>query len=119
MKSQKYSLIFSKNDKIIHENSYKNLSSDNNIFRFNLLDHDTILDLKNKQFIRENDQYLFKIDIKNNTCSLHLKKEELFIDIIVDFCNLQIQSNQIIFEYVIESDDAKNKLVIEKSEINE
>ncbi len=116
MQFQSFSLTFYKNDEKIYENTYKNLALANNIFRFNLFDFDTILNIQEQYFIRENEEYIFKLDIKNNSSSLKLKAEDLEFYIIVDLCDLKIQNNIIILEYVIETDDFKNKIVIEKSE---
>lgn len=116
MQFKKFSLTFIKNEEKILEEAYKNLDSVNNILRFNMLDYDTIIDLDNQIFSRENEEFKFILDILNKNCTILLKKEDMTLDINVDFCELKVLHNKITLEYIIESDDAKNKIIITKVE---
>lgn len=116
MKFEKFSLIFFKNEEKIYENTYKTFKFENNKLEFLMLDYNTQIDLQQKLFMRENEDFQFVLDISNEKCTIHLKKEELTLDIPVDYCELKELHNQIILEYIIESDDAKNKLIIMKEE---
>lgn len=116
MQSKKISLIFFKNEQKMYENIYKEFKFEDNKLEFSMLDYDTMIDLQEKRFIRENEEFQFILDILNEKCTIHLKKEEMTLDIPVDFCELKELHNQIILEYIIESDDAKNKLIITKEE---
>lgn len=120
MQFNKFSLIFFKNEQKILENVYNNNESNHQILQFDLENYDTTIDLENELFIRENEDFLFILDIKNKECNIHLKKENLTLDIGVDHCILTKRDNKIELEYTIESDDSRNKIVItEMSEKNE
>lgn len=114
MQFKKFSLTFYKNEEIIHEDIYNNLDSVNNSFRLNMLDYETYLNIEDKIFTRENEDFKFVLDILNKKCTIHLKKEDMSLNINVDLCELNIVNNKIILEYIIESDDAKNKIVIKE-----
>lgn len=107
-------LIFFKNDEKIHEQTYKNLSSKDNNIRINLLDYDTCIDIEKQIFSRENEEFLFQLDIKNQNCTILLKQENINVDVSIDYAELQVDKEEIILEYMIETDDTKNKIVIKK-----
>jgi len=113
---KKFSFEFLKNDEKIIEDIYNNLEIEDNKIRFNVLDYETILDLNDMKFTRENTEFKLILDILNKTCTIHLKNEDLKLDINVDFCELKNINNRITLEYIIESDDAKNKMIITKVE---
>lgn len=106
-------ITFLKDDKIILTKDIINSSPSKEIKEFSLLDVNTKLDLKNKIFTRENNEYIFSLDINNKKSNIYLKKENLKFDIVVDFCSLDIQDNTIYLEYMIESEDSKIALKIE------
>ncbi len=109
-----FEAIFFKNDQEIERKIVTNLEEKKNCIKFNFLEYNTILDLEEKTFTRENDEFLFFLDIKNNSCKIYLKKEGMELPIEVDYCELNILNNKIIVEYMIETDDAKNKIIITK-----
>ncbi len=106
-------ITFLKDDNIILTKDIINSSPSKEIKEFSLLDVNTKLDLKNKIFTRESNEYIFCLDINNKKSNIYLKKENLKFDIVVDFCSLDIQDNLIYLEYMIESEDSKVALKIE------
>lgn len=106
-------ITFLKDDNIILSKDIINSSPSKDIKEFSLLDVNTKLDLKNKIFTRDNNEYIFSLDINNKKSNIYLKKENLKFDIVVDFCSLDIQDNTIYLEYMIESEDSKIALKIE------
>lgn len=115
MQTQKFDVLFYKNDEEILKDSF--ISEINNKFEFEILKYNTILDLEEKYFKRENEEYLFNLDIKNETCTIHLKKEDMTFNIEVDYCILDCLEDEITLEYMIETDDSKNKIIIKKGKI--
>lgn len=115
MQFKEFTLTLIKNEEKIIEENFINLASNNSV-KINLLDYTTILDIDTEEFIRENADFLFKIDIKNKKCTVNLKQENIELPILVDYLDYSITPNQIILEYVIESEDAKNKLIITKKD---
>lgn len=81
---------------------------------FNLLSCLTTLNTESKILERKNDDYIFTLDIKNEQCSLELLKEKTMFDINVDYADLFITDDKIKLEYMIETDDKKNTLIIER-----
>lgn len=109
-----FTLIFFKNEEKIIEETFKNLDSENDCIKINLFDYNTILDIENKIFIRENEEFKFTLDILNKECTIYLKKENMTIPVLVEYCELTTLETKIMLEYVIESEDARNKLIITK-----
>lgn len=68
------------------------------------------LNMKKQLFIRENEEYKFVLDIKNQTCCLNLKKENHELDVEVDYATLRIENSKCQLEYLIETTDEKVKL---------
>ncbi len=109
-----FEAIFFKNNLEIARNRFQNDTKKRNCINFLFLEYHTFLDLENEIFQRENDEFLFTLDLKNKKCTIFLKKEEAECFIDVDDCTIEKEENKITLEYIIESDDTKNKLVIEK-----
>ena len=65
-------------------------------------------------FIRENDEYVFHLEISNKPlCSITLKKENKSFDInVIEAKYTEVKKN-IVIEYKIESDNFKHKIVLE------
>lgn len=116
MQFNKFSFEFLKNDEKLVDYIYNNLENEDNKIRFNVLEYETMLNLNDMIFTRENKEFKFTLDILNKTCTIHLKNENLDLDINVDQCELKNINNRITLEYIIESDDAKNKIIITKVE---
>jgi hypothetical protein len=114
LQTEKFDILFYKNEEEILKNSFDNQIYLNNKYEFNILKYNTILDLEKKYFSRENEEYLFNLDIANETCTIHLKKENMTFNIDVDYCILNEKEDEITLEYMIETDDTKNKIIIKK-----
>lgn len=69
--------------------------------------------LNNKYFIRENNDYCFTINIKNNTSTLLLKENNYLYDVDVEYLNFK-EEEQITLEYKISTDEHQIKLVLER-----
>lgn len=116
MLNDEFSFTFYKNDEKISENTYKNLEKSKNIFRFSLFNYDTLIDLNFQKFTRENEDYIFNLDFSNKTCQIYLKKENLNLPILVDYCEINEDKKHIILEYSIETEDARIKMEIKTGE---
>ena len=114
MNFDEFTLTFLKNDEVVIEDTFKNLDAENNSIKIILFEYNTILDIENKMFIRENEDFKFTLDILNKECTIYLKKEDMKVPVLVEYCELTTKYNKIVLEYVIESEDAKNKLIITK-----
>ncbi len=103
-----------KDDKLSYKDTVKNISNKDQILKFNLLDVITTIDTANKIFIRENDEYIFYLDIIKKKSNIYLKQEDIKFDINVDYSKLELKDEQIIIEYMIESEDSKINLIIDR-----
>lgn len=116
MSFKKFLLIFYKNNEEVYRNTFKNNIKNDNKLEFNMLDYYTIINLKEETFFRENEEFIFFLDIKNKKCQLNLKEENITFDVSVEECNISFYEEKVIIEYFIETDEARNKIVIEKSD---
>lgn len=120
MKWKNFTCLFYKNNEEIYQNTFINKAKNNKELQFNMLDFDTIINLEKETFLRENNEYMFYLDIKNNICKIELKKEELTFDINVEEASMEVLNDKIILEYFIETDEARNKIIInERTDFNE
>ena len=90
------------------------LSRTNKTIAFEVDNFKNIISYENKNmyFIRENEEYKFKINFNNKKAFLKLKKYDN-IDINVLDCNFQKQNDNIIISYKLETDDCiTNRLEI-------
>lgn len=85
-----------------------------NLIEFEFLDYHTIIDIETKILTRENNEFIFFLDFNKKICKITLKKENLDLDILVDDCTFKNHNNIITLEYTIETEDSKNKLIIER-----
>ncbi len=116
MSYSQFQVSFYQNNQLIYQDILKNENNNQNSYYFNLFDYNTILDLENQTLLRENEEYTFLLNISNKTANLLLKKENIDFDIEVNECFLDIKDSKITLEYLIETSDAKNKLIIEVKE---
>lgn len=87
----------------------------NNIDSYTLIDDDVKMEISiipDVIIIRENDEYLFKLDILNKTCTYRLKEYNLVYDIKVLNSNYINNGNEIIIEYSLETDEDLTKVII-------
>ena len=76
------------------------------------LENDTsnYIDLENKIYIRENNEFMFKIDYKNNLFNYILKENNIKLENEID-CEFIINDNEIILKYKI--DEEEKKIIIQ------
>ena len=79
-------------------------------------DMEHTVNLKNKQFIRENEEYSFLLDMENQKSQITLKKENYTLQVLVEYANLLKNKNEIQLSYFIETDDHENVLKIKLEE---
>ena len=80
-------------------------------FSFDEMEH--TLNLETLEFTRENEEYIFYLDIKDEKCEITLKNEGYYLQVPVEYANLL--KNKKIYElsYRIETDDEPLTLRIE------
>ena len=105
-------IILKNGDKeVINEKNILGQIIDNNLsFDLNEMHH--IINLITGEFIRENNEYAFLIDIKNKKSQIILKKEQYNLQVLVEYANLLKNKNEIQLSYFIETDDHENVLII-------
>ncbi len=116
MKFKEFTCTFYKNNCEEYQGIFKNKSKNDNKISFMMLDYETIIDIEERNLLRENEKYIFFLDIKNKKCKLELKKEEITFDVLVEEANMELINNKIIIEYFIETDEARKKIIIKESE---
>lgn len=109
---KEFTFVFYKNEEKVIEKKYKKLETDHTKFSFCLFDYKTGIDLKKKLFTRENEDFLFTLDLEKKSCQIYLKKENLTLPVQVDYCDIYEENNRITIEYSIETDDVKVKMEI-------
>ena len=66
-------------------------------------------------FERENDEYKIHIEIgSDNLCTIYLKEKDLTFDVNVIDAKYKENNNIIEYEYILETDNDKHKIIIEK-----
>lgn len=114
MKWKSFTCLFYKNNEEVYKDTFENkLNSDRKIV-FNMLDYETVIDIEEKTFLRENKEYIFFLDLKNKGCKVELKQEGITFDVNVEEGNMEILNDKIIIEYFIETDEARNKIVVKE-----
>lgn len=69
--------------------------------------------LNPKKFTRENKEYIFNLDIENNSSTIYLKDKKVNFDIEVEKVLFKQDKNKIILEYKLSSDESNFKIIIE------
>lgn len=115
MKWENFTCIFYKNNQEIYINNYENQSKNQQELTFFILEYETTINLEKETLLRENSEYLFFLDIKNKECKIELKQENINFDVEVEEASIKKEENKIIVEYFIETDEARNKIVIERN----
>ena len=114
MSNKNFTFTFFKNDDKIIEKNYNGINSVNNRFKFMLFECETVIDFEKYIFTRENEEYIFILNMLNKTCHIKLKTENVIIPIQVDYCDVIKEKNRYIIDYSIESEDAHIKMIIDK-----
>ena len=98
-------------------NNVENLNKENNENYQFILDNisNNIYITDRFVFERNSDDYTIKIEIgENANCSITLKDKNLSFDVKVIEGKYEISEENISFEYVLETEENKHKIVIEK-----
>lgn len=102
-----------KRGKIIANAKHVPYELEDNILTFEWEDMKHCLDLENMEFTRENDDYSFFLNIKEQTSEIRLKKESYYLQVQVEYANLMKVKNMITLKYFIETDDEETEVCIE------
>lgn len=92
------------------------VDKNNNSLKFNLENCITTIDLETELFTRENEEYIFLLDIQKEKCEIKLKKEDYLLQVNVEYAILLKNQNELKLNYLIETDDNPMSLVIRKDE---
>lgn len=76
---------------------------------------DSKMVLNDRLFLRENNDFKFKINIKDKTSEYLLKEKNLNYDIKVEKIEYQKNQDNITIIYKIETDNQETKIVLEKA----
>ncbi len=90
--------------------SYKN---NNNLITFTIDDMFHTLNIKEEILTRENDEYLFTLDIKKKKSTINLKKENYILHLNVEYAILFTNQNIYEISYRIETQDNDIKIILE------
>lgn len=115
MNFKKFTCTLYKNNREEYKEKFKNTNKNEKKLNFKMLNFETTIDKIEQTFLRENEEYIFFLDIKNKKCKVELKKENIAFDVMVEEASMEVLNNKIIIEYFIETDEARNKIVIEES----
>ncbi len=115
MNFREFTCTLYKNNIEEYKEHFKNKSKNKNKLKFRMLEFDTTIDKVEQTFLRENEEYIFFLDIKNKKCKVVLKKENIDFNVMVEEATMKDSNNQIIIEYFIETDEARNKIRIQES----
>ena len=68
-------------------------------------------------FERENDEYKIHIEIgKTNKCNIYLKDKEISFEINVIDASYRVDNKVLEYEYILETDNDKHKIIIENED---
>lgn len=114
MKWKSFTCIFYKNNEEVYKDTFENkLNSDRKIV-FDMLDYETTIDIEEKTFFRENEEYIFYLDLNNKSCKVELKQVGISFDVSVEEANMEVENDKIVLEYFIETDETRNKIVLKE-----
>ena len=83
-----------------------------NILEFCLEEINHLINMEEKVFRRENEEFCFILNASTSSCTYELKSHQALFDIIVDSVTFLQDKHKLEIEYVIETDDQKNKIQI-------
>ncbi|MCI8394491.1 MAG: hypothetical protein HFH86_03305 [Bacilli bacterium] len=102
-----------KEDNLILESKKVAYTKEKNKLFFEIEGMNHEIDLESKIFKRENQEYAFILDFDQEKCFYELKEYQATCDIIVDQAFFEQTQNRLEMIYVIETEDEKNKIIIE------
>ena len=97
------------------EQDHKNIKAVYNDNSYSFLLDKVKTKLNDNNFSRENEEFLFNIDLINKTASYLLKEKNTTFDIEVEDLILSRESDRIVLEYKISSDEEKFKIILEEN----
>lgn len=101
-----------KDDNLMLEEKNISYNKNEDIIHFKLESFDHYIDLTKKIFKRESEEFSFEINIEQETCIYKLKEIDGMFNIIVDDTFWLMQEKSLEIHYVIETEDEKNKILI-------
>lgn len=108
----KCNLKLKKGEEIVLEKNEIPYEKKEDCITFSLDDMEHTINLNTKEFTRENEEYAFFLDIENEKCEITLKKEQYYLQVLVEYANLLENKNIIHLSYFIETDDNKTELIL-------
>ena len=97
------------------EQEHKNIKAVYNNESYSFLTDKVKTHLNDTSFTRENEDFLFNLDLINKTASYLLKEKKSTFDIEVEYINYLKEENIITLEYKIASDDEAFKIILEEN----
>ena len=95
------------NDELIINHENVECEYENDIIKYKEEDGDNTIDLKNKIYIRENQEYLMHINIANNNFKFILKEKNHILNDNLTSSSLTINNNIILLKYKLEEEEKK------------
>ncbi len=114
MKWKSFTCFFYKNNEEVYKDTFENKLNNERKIVFNMLDYETTINIEEKTFFRENKEYIFFLDLQKKSCKVKLKKEGITFDVSVEEGSMEVLDDKIIIEYFIETDEARNKIIIKE-----
>lgn len=114
MKWKNFICLFYKNNEEIYKETFENKIKNDKKLVFSMLDFETTIDIEEQTITRENEEYIFFLNLKNKCCKVELKKEGITFDVNVEEANFEVLNDKMIIEYFIETDEARNKIIIKE-----
>jgi len=109
----KLNLVLKKGEEILLQKNAISYNKHLEEITFQLDEMEHRINLETKEFIRENQEYSFFLDIENKNCEITLKKEDYHLQVQVEYANLVKNKNKIILTYFIETDDNAIELTLD------
>ena len=97
------------------EQEHKNIKAVYNNESYSFLTDKVKTKLNDKSFTRENEEFLFDMDLINQTASYLLKEKKSTFNIEVEYIKYEKNDNIITLEYKISSDDEIFKIILEEN----
>lgn len=105
--------FFKDNEKVFRQEKIKGTLNQSKLqFTLEKVFHE--IDLNQRTLKRENQEFSFFLDAEKKESTYLLKEQDLLFDIQVDYINYMDDGTKILIEYLLETDDSKNKLIIER-----
>ncbi len=97
---------------VLEKNNIEYEKKDNTI-KWKMDGQEHNLNLETLEFTRENEEYIFYLDILEEKCEITLKNESYYLQVPVEYANLLENKNIYEITYRIETSDEEIKIWIE------